>query len=233
MNEEERTKEANPAIAIADMGADTAMIRVNPHTDVAVVALRHEAEKLLEYAEKRLIVTDNDLKPAVDDLSVIAKVKKALIAKKDDYVKPIKAHEDAVKAVFQTILTPLEDADRINRQKVQGYRAEQARRQAEAEAINREKLELAKREEVLTGEHTVDLTPVIAPTPVARVQTDLGSAGVRANWKWEVVDFALLPDEYKMVNAGMLTPVVKASKGKLTIPGVRIYNEEGLSVTAR
>ncbi|GAI94168.1 unnamed protein product, partial [marine sediment metagenome] len=52
-------------------------------------------------------------------------------------------------------------------------------------------------------------------------------------WKWEVVDFALVPDSYKMINSGVLTPVVKASKGKIEIPGIRIFNEPIIAVNTR
>ncbi len=215
------------------MQSDTAIIQVRPAGDLAVSQLQAEADKLLSYAQSRLIATDADLKPAVDDLSLIAKVKKALTEKKAEYVKPVKMHLDSITAVFQSILVPLDAADKLNRQKVQDYRAEQVRRQAEAEAINREKLELARREEALNGEHTVDLTPIEVPAPVVRVSTEMGTTSTMKVYKWQVVDFALVPNGYKVIDAGKVGAVVKASKGTITIPGIRVWSEDTLKVSTR
>jgi hypothetical protein len=209
----------------------TAIINISPENDLVVLHLLCEANQLRDYALARVIATDDDLKLATDDLAVIAKVRKALAEKKAEYYKPIKAHLDSLTAMFQTLMTPIEAADSINRGKWTAYRNEQARKKAEADDLNRMAMDLARRQEALTGEHTVDLTEVVAPTPVARVQTDMGTAGVTRNWKFEVTDFSLLPTEYKMVDAAKLGKVVRA--GLHTIPGVRIWDEESLRVTAR
>jgi len=66
-----------------------------------------------------------------------------------------------------------------------------------------------------------------------RVQTDLGIAGQRDNWKYEVIDINLVPREYLMINASMLTPIVKASKGKIVIPGIRVFNEPIIAINTR
>ncbi len=211
----------------------TAIINIAPESDLVILSLVAEANRLRDYAEKRVIATDADMTLAVDDLSIIAKVKKALIAKKDEYLKPIKAHEDAIKAVFQIILTPVEDADRINREKWTNYRTEQARHRDEAEAINREKLELAKREEVLTGEHTIDLTPVVAPAPVTRIQTDMGSAGMRDNWTYEVTDFVAQPNEFKVADTAMLNSIAKKYHDQKQVAGVRFINKPILAVNTK
>ncbi len=210
----------------------TALIYINPESDTIVLSLLAQANLLRDYAITRVIATDTDMELAVNDLSVIASIKKALTAKKVEYSKPIKAHLDAVSATFQTLLTPIEDADRITRDKWQAYRNEQVRRKAEADAINREKEELAKREAALNhGEITVDLTPVEAPIPIARIQTEMGSAGISKTWKFEVTDFALLSNEFKMPDAAKLGKVIRA--GLHSIPGVRIWAEEGLRVSAK
>ena len=86
----------------------------------------------------------------------------------------------------------------------------------------------------LTGELTksVNLVEVLPPVPT-RTQTDMGTAGMRDNWKWEEIDKNLIPREYLMVNAGMLTPIVKASKGRVVIPGIRIFNQPIIAVTTK
>ena len=50
---------------------------VSPTENQSVVALYNEAQKLLGYANSRVIVNAEDTKAATNDLSLIAKLKKA------------------------------------------------------------------------------------------------------------------------------------------------------------
>lgn len=211
----------------------TAVIKVGPEHDPAVLALAAEAGKLRDFALIRVIATDADLSPATEDLSIIAKVKRALAGKKVDYLKPIKAHIDAVNAAFTSILAPLDEADLLTRNKVKDYRVAVEKRRLEAEEINRKKQELAQQEAKFngTGEITIDTTPVEVPTPVSRVVTGLGTAGIMKIRKYRITDFAKLPDQYKIENSALLNKVVKA--GIPEIPGVEIYEEETIRVTTR
>jgi len=216
-----------------ELNQTTAIITIHPESDLVVLQLLCEANKLRDYAESRVIKNDDDLKLATDDLAIIAKVKKSMADKKAEYYKPVKAHLDAITASFQILLTPVEDADRITRMKWTTYRTDQVRRQAEADEINRQKEELARREAAFngTGEITVDLTPAVAPVPVAKVRTDLGSAQTTKTWRGEVIDFKLLPEEFKMPDYVKLGRVIRA--GLHIIPGVKIIEEENIRVTTK
>ncbi len=194
--------------------------------DTQVVGFYNQALSLRNIAKARVITCNNDLKPATDDLIIIRKVKKAMEEKRKEYLKPFQDHVKETNEAYKTLMEPIEEADKITAGKMLAFDAEQKRKIREAEAIEAEKLALARREEELTGEHTVDLTPVEKPEAVPEhVRGDMGTTGQRDNWKWEVTDINQVPREYLMINVGMLTPIVKASKGKLTIPGIRIYNE--------
>ncbi len=211
----------------------TAVIKVGPEHDPAVLALAEEAKKIRDFAMARVIAARADLKPATEDLSLIAKLRKALGEKKADYLKPIKAHIDAMNVAFTSIMAPLDEADKITRSKVNEYQAAVKKRQLEAEEINRQKQELAQKEAAFngTGEITADTTPVEAPAPVKHVYTDVGSIGTTTIWKFEVVDFALLPDQYKMADEVKIGKVVRATKGTVAIPGVKMWPESSIRVT--
>ncbi len=209
-----------------------AIIHIKPEADLVILSLLAEANRLLDYAEKRVILTDADMETATNDLTVIARVKKSLLEKKAEYWKPIKVHLDAITASFQTLLTPIEDADRVTRGKWTAYRNEQTRRKAEADKLNQDAIDLARRQATFNGgEITVDLTPAVAPTPVAKVRTDLGSAQTVKTRKYRVVNFALLPDAYKLENSALLNRVTKS--GIPEIDGVEFYFEEGIRVNVR
>lgn len=206
----------------------------HPDSDVLVVAFWKQAWGLMQYAEGLVIATGDDMKPAIDSLAVISKLKKAVEVKRKEYLQPFKEHIDEVNLAFKRLLEPILAADTITRDKMIVYNLEQERIRREQEEINRKRMEAAEAEMRLKGElsESVNLVEVTPEAPKT-VKGDFGSAGMTDHWKYEVFDFALVPDDYKMINTGVLTPVVKASKGKITIPGIRIFNEPFVSVRAR
>ncbi len=205
---------------------EVSLVLVKPEANIEVIAFYNQALSLRDFAKARIITCNDDLKPASDDLIIIRKVKKAMEEKRKEYLKPFQDHVKETNDAYKTLMEPIEEADKITANKMLAFDVEQKRKIREAEAIETERLALARREEELTGEHTIDLTPVDKPEAVPeRVRTGMGMTGQRDNWKWEVIDVTQVPREYLMINAGMLTPIVKASKGRLVIPGIRIYNE--------
>lgn len=209
----------------------TTAIRVKPETDLEVIAFYNEALKLKDYAERRTITTADDLKPATNDLSIISKVKKALEEKRKEYVKPLQDHVKEINDAFKILMEPIETADTVTRNKILAFQLNQKLIREEQERINALRLEAAKREKELTGElTTVDLVEVIQEAP-RRVSTDMGTIGQRMIRKYRVVNFALLPDQYKIENSALLNKVVKA--GIPSIEGVEIYEEPILTVNAR
>ena len=212
----------------------TAIVRIAPEKDEKVAVLYNEGIKLRDYAVTRTITCNEDMKPATDDLAIIAKTKKAIEEVRREYVNPIRHHLDAVNTAFKEFTAPLVEADTLNRTKIKDYRTEVERKRTEAEAIEQERLELAKREEALTGEHTIELKEVEKPEEASkRVHTELGSTGTQKIYKWELVDINLVPREYLMVNASLVQQQVKTSKGSITIPGIRVFEDEVIRVNTR
>ena len=215
------------------MVTEIALVKVKPETDVEIMAFYGEALKLRDYAESRIISTVEDLKPATNDLSIIAKLKKAMEDKRKDYLKPFQDHIKETNDAFRTLMEPIEVADRVTRNKVLTFQAEQERIRRQQEEINRLRMEAAQKEAALNGgviTESVQLVEV-APEAPRRVSADMGTIGQRMIRKYRVVDFAALPDQYKVENSALLNKVVKA--GVPSIPGVEIYTEETLTVTSR
>ncbi len=210
-----------------------AIIRIGPEHDPAVRTLAEHARGLLTIATGRAILAEQDLKPAVDDLSIIARASKSLEEKRNTYLAPLREHTNAINATFKSISAPLDEADRITRQKIQAYRAEVERRRAEAEAINKAKEELAMREAEFsgTGEISVDTTPVGVPmTPARKVYAASGTLGTSKVKKWELLSFADVPDDFKQLDTARINRVVKAGG---SIAGIRTYEEDGLRLNTR
>jgi len=221
--------EANNDLPTVDQRA---LIKIAPERDYIIQALYSQGIELMRFAEKRVITCDQDLMPATDDLAIIAGLIKKLEAKKKEYIDPINAHLAAFREVFNRFMQPLTEANAINRDKVTAYNAAVKKRAADIAEVNRQALELARRQAELSGgEFTVDTTQIAAPIPVQHVRTDMGTAGTVRNRKYRVVNFAELPDQYKIENSALLNKVVKA--GIPEIKGVEIYFEDSLRVTLR
>ncbi len=211
----------------------TALVKVKPELDVEVKAFYTEACKIKEYAEARVITTAEDLKPASDDLLIIRRLKKVMEEKRKEYVRPLQDHMKTVNDTFRTLMEPIETADTITGGKILAFTLKQKLIREEQEKINALRKEAADRDATLhNGEisESVNLVEVIPETPTT-TRTDLGSVGQRDHWTFEVTDFALLPDEYKMPDATKIGKIVRA--GLHTIPGVKIWNEPILAGNMR
>jgi len=211
---------------------ETAIAKRAPGNDVVVASLLEQATSMVDWAHKRTITNTEDVKDATNDLVLVANVKKAIEEKRKEYVDPLNAEVKEINAFFKQLSEPMGDADLITRHKVLAYNAEIERQRLEAEAIETQKLELAKRETELKGEHTVDLSPVVAPeaTPDI-VRTNVGSASKMTVKKWEIEDIGLVSIDLLMVDAGKVTKLVKAGIG--SIDGIKIWEEPTLQVRSR
>ena len=209
----------------------TAVVSINPDSDVEIQDHYEEACKLRDYALQRVVQSLDDAQSANDDLSMIATLKKAMEAKKKEYTVPLEAHKKAIIASFQTLMQPIEEADRITRDKLIAYKQELSAKQAEEERINALRLEAARAEMDLKGEITKPVDLVEVSEISKRVSTNLGTSTVIKVPKWKVVNFSAVPDECKLIDGGKVTRLVKAGIG--TIAGIEIYTEDSLRVTTR
>jgi hypothetical protein len=204
------------------------LILVDPYTDIEVIRFVAEGNQMRDFAEARAILTAEDMKLASADLILIRKLKKAMESRRKDYLEPFQAHVKEVNEAYKVLMAPVEAADKLTGDKMLAYTAEQTRIRQEQERINAERMKLAQDEMKLTGELTesVNLVEVLPPVSTT-TKTDLGSTGLRDHWVFEVENFALLPDEYKIADAVKIGKVVRA--GLHSIPGVKIENKPYLA----
>ena len=204
---------------------------VKPELDQEVLRLRDEAVKLREFAEARVIVTQEDFTAAVNDMSMISTLKKALEGRRVEYVKPLNEHVKGINADFKVITEPIEKADQITRAKMLEFQNAQEARRQEEERINAEKIKIAEAEMALKGEMSdpLNLVPVTAAAPKT-VTAEAGSVGRRMVKKWELEDLSQVPVDYLILDTTKINKVVKA--GIPAIPGIRIFEEAVLTVRA-
>ncbi len=213
---------------------ETALIRVNPTSDELITSMHNEALRTQEYAEARVILTDLDAKLAGDDLVIISKLKKGMDLKLKEYTDPINEHLKTIRDTFKMLMGPVLAADATTREKILAYRHEQERKAREIEEINRLRLEAAQKEAALSGTGEISESVVILESPALpgkTVTTDNGAATTSKIPKFEVIDKNLVPAEFLAVDMVALGKQVRA--GRRDIPGVRIWLEDSLRISAR
>lgn len=220
-------------VTITDKLLEETALALRPGEDIEVHGYFEESMKLLEYAEARVITTTEDAKLANDDLVIIGQLKRSMEGKRKEYLEPLKAQTDAIREAYTYLMTPVLEADKITRDKMLVFAAEQRRIRLEQEEINRKRMEAAQAEMKLKGELTEPVNLVKVSPEAKRVSTELGTTGMTDHWKYEVFDFALLPDEYKVADSAMLNTIAKKHHDRKEIPGVRFYNEPFLAVRTR
>ena len=82
--------------AVEPQVVTTAVVRIAPGKDSAVVKLLGDIMRIRDWATKLVIASENDAKMATNDLSIMAKLKKAVEDKRQEYVGPLNAHVKAV-----------------------------------------------------------------------------------------------------------------------------------------
>lgn len=202
-------------------------------TEVQIVNWRDESLKLLDYAKQRTIAGQDDMKLASDDLTIISRLKKAMEERRKELLLP---HQNEIKIIndmFKDLMEPVNQADTITREKMTSFNREQSRIRQEQEEINRMRLEAAQKEASLNNGELSESVQLIdvSPEVSTKVSSDLGTTGTVKVRKWEIVNFSAIPDEYKLIDAGKVTKLVKAGIG--SIPGIRIYEDEILRVNTR
>lgn len=207
---------------------------LRPGEDMEVHNHYLEAEKMLAFANTRVIKTVEDTKKASDDLALISKLKKAMLAKRKDYLDPILYQAEQVRNSYKELMAPVLEAESITKTKMLAYNAEQDRIRREQEEINSKRIEAAAQEMKLKGELTESVGLVeVAIETTKRVTTALGTSGQKDNWKYEVEDMDALPREYMIPDLAMLNAIARKHHDQKKIPGVRFYNQPVIATRPR
>ena len=102
---------------------------------------------------------------------------------------------------------------------------------AQAVTLQHQATKLVEKSEAKAETLLSKASSVVAPKVEAYIPPVVGQSS-RTIWKARVVDAALVPREYLVVNEKMLDQVAGATKGKLTVPGVEFFSEQIMSARA-
>lgn len=190
-------------------GSGTAIEQVPPERQTELSAQRTFLELSLAVAQKCALETDEQIARAQAAQNQAHEIAKALKTEKESATKPLKG---VIKTIAGWFDPNIDTAEAIKT--TFSTRIGAALRE-------REQKRLAALNEIQAGAGIAPASAFIAAH--ANTSAPEGSGGLIETVTVEVVDFSLLPDEYKIlvVNTPKLDAVAKANP-KAEIPGVRI-----------
>jgi len=205
-------------------------ITLRPGEDLEVHSFYTEAVKMLEYANAKVIENLTDSKLATDDLVSIGTLRRAMEAKRKEKLAPFDEQLKAIRETYNELMAPILEAETITKRKQIVFLNEQKRIQQEQEEINRKRMEAAQQEAALNnGVISEPVNLVEVQEAPERVRATAGMSGLTNHWVYEVIDFSLLPDEYKVEDAAMLNAIAKKHHDQKQVQGVRFFNKPFLT----
>jgi len=209
--------------------------------------LTQKGQKFLELCQE-LSVIDNDTLLTADDLVTrgareiklikafidphIDRANKAHKALTQDRLKMIAPIKSGQAGLQQKMRVYKEEQDRLRKIEEAKVHAEAHKKQEETQKVEEDR-RLAEAERLEKEGRNEEAESVIdAPIPVAKqyiapvVQNNTPKLNTIFIDKWEadVFNEALVPDEYKIINQGMLNRRAQDTKGMISIPGCRMVN---------
>ena len=184
-------------------------------------------------AEMRLkaaahIVADDETNIVAVEYAGQAKaITKAIEKKRKELVGPLNEVVSQINQFTKPLVAELAEIDQGLNRKITIYKLAQERERLERqrkanEAAQKIQAEINKEAEKLGETPAIVVQPVVLEVATV-TRTDSGSASLRTTWTFEVEDFALLPNKYKLADRAAINSEVKA--GIRQIPGVRIFEE--------
>jgi hypothetical protein len=169
-----------------------------------------------------------------------------------------KAHR-TICAQESTLDAPLLEAEKVLKQRISSFVAEQRRAaleeeerqrkvlQAEAERLAAQESQRLAIEDAIALEAEgrpeeaeavlaapLPIAPIyIAPAPVAPAVAAVKGVSMREVWKFRIVDETKIPREYLTVNESAIRAVVDRTKGKIRIPGIETYADQQVAASRR
>jgi len=205
------------------------MIDVKPISTKSVDELSKEVSTLTE--KTVTIKNQSDYTLAGEVLKGIKGLAKRLEGERKKITSPLDAAKKAVQALFVPQQDKLDAAERAIKNAMITFadeqerirRAEEAKLQEKAEkerqaALKKAEEARAKGNDAKAATLEEKAASVVAPVLAPRTETPAGASFV-TRWSAEVLDFALLPDEYKIVDQEKLDAVARALKDGFNVPG--------------
>jgi hypothetical protein len=174
---------------------------------------------VIKQTEKKI---DAFFDPLIDDAMEVKRTaetaRKNIVTRRDEAKAPLLEATNYLKTQLYQFTKKQEEERRLEqlRLEAQARREEEERRLKEAELLE----QMGEHEE---AERVIE-QPMQVSAPVVPKAQAPSNFTTRENWQFEVTDIDKVPRKYLCVDDVMLRNEVKRTKGRVTIPGVRIWD---------
>lgn len=194
----------NDGVLLAKFTVDT-----NEKYEQAIMLGKQIQNKIKELETEKKKITDP-----------IEQSKKAVI---ELFRKPLEVLTSAKNLINSQGLMFCEKQERIRLEAEQKLRLESEAKQRKIDEQIAKKQAEGKSTEKLEQKKAEIITPVLQSNV-----TKVSGTYIKETHKARVIDFKLLPDEYKIVNQMLIDGIAKTTDGKAIIPGVEMYIDKQL-----
>jgi hypothetical protein len=222
--------------------ADAIML---PETRTKALAIPDQARAIIVRDQAtldaaKLFLHDVDaLQAEIDEtfdpqISQAHKLHKSLLAEKKKFSEPLERAKTIVGRKAADFLAE-QERDRREAERKRLEAEEKAREVAEKAVNTAEKLEADGKDKaaaavVNQAHNRVD--EILGAAPEVPEELDTSGLTVREDWKFSIVNEALIPREYLMPDEKKIGRIVRALKDQANIPGIRAYAEKGVATRA-
>lgn len=188
---------------------------------------RSRLDELIAAASFQSVTSSADEEAAIDLVKEGKAVASKIKSMRDFFVKPLKEQVKKINALFDPVI---DHADRVEAMLKPKMVAFQTQLRETARKIKEEedrRIEEARKLQAQTkSPFTEEIPEEEIPTAPVVEKTTRTWSGSKATYvekvKGKVVDFAALPDDYKLADEAKINRAVQAG---VTIPGVEVYKE--------
>lgn len=228
-----------------DLLSDEVQVVSRKSTELALMATQIQvinqvtqekaSEYLLAIAALRKEIADT-FKPMKD---AAFKAHRIICDQERTFDAPLAEAEGAVKrqigGYVQVQQRLAREAEQQAREEAQRVAAEESRLRTQEEALQQaidleERGDMQGAQAVLASPAYVPV-PYTAPAPVAASVAQVKGVATRMEWDFRIVDFDKVPREYLLVNESAIRQVVKATRGKVRIPGIEAFEKPVVSAS--
>jgi len=202
------------------------------------------ADEMLLMAQAAILRGQPELEAAAEHLRGVKGYYKRVEDLRKDLVTPLNNTVKKINDLFRPALDLATKVENVWKRKIGEYHTEENRIRAQAEAKLRQ--DAAAREIKLQEQATKlrekgkDARAAVKeeeaaniPTPVVAEPEKPKGISYRDTWEFEVVDEDAVPREYLFLDHKKIGAVVRATKGTLEIPGIRVFKTTTVAAGSR
>ena len=186
-----------------------------------IQVMEKQVSPLVAQSGSYIIKSSEDVDKSSEFLKKVKDTENEIEAKRLEFTKPLNQSLKAINDTFKKLKEPLIEARTVLTNKILSWKREETAKQEKEEA-RRRKIQEAHAKKG----HTVE-----APVVLDRPENTIGNTRTVKYWTFEVQDLGKVPDLYKMINSVGVRSAI--SEGVREIPGIKIYQEERLSIVGR